>query len=109
MDECEARVDAFIAGGGATASIALFWVVYGPAMLSAPLGTSFRAMALLPLLAFIFGYGWWVMCIGMGVRLLFVRPRRYGWITVGLGALQFAAVPLAVELLMQARGIQWGS
>lgn len=78
-------------------------------MLSAPPGISFRAMALLPLLAFMFGYGRWVMCVVMGVRLLFIRPRHYGWITVGLGALQFVAVPLAMELLMRARGVEWSS
>jgi hypothetical protein len=109
VDADDSRVDTVMASGGAVASIAGFWAVYGPSLLSASPGDTFRPMALAPLLAFFFGYGWWILCLAMGVRQLFVRPRRYGWISVGFGALQFATVPLAMELLMRARGVGWAS
>jgi hypothetical protein len=66
-------------------------------------------MALVPLAAVVFGYSWWLGCLVTGVRQLFARPRRYGLVTLGIGAFQFAAGPLAMQLLMRARGIEWGS
>lgn len=109
MGAAESRIDTVIVGSGAAAAVAFFWAVYGPALLAAAPGSSFRPMALAPLLAFVLGYGWWMMCIVMGVRQLFVRPRRYGLVTISCGIVQFLAVPLAAELLMRARGIAWGS
>ena len=102
------RIDTALAGGGAVASVAFFWWVYG-GLASAPPGTSVRAMALLPLLGLMIGYGWWVVCLVMGVRQLLTRPRWYGLVTIGFSALEFLAVPVAVCLLMRARGIAWGS
>jgi len=66
-------------------------------------------MALLPLLSAVIGYGWWVGCLVAGVRQVFTRPRWYGLVTIGFGVLEFLAVPVAVWLLMRARGIEWGS
>ena len=108
MDVTGQRIDTALAGAGAVTSIAFFWWVYG-GLASAPPGTSVRAMAPLPLLGLVAGYGWWVVCFVMGVRQVFTRPRWYGLVTVGFSTLQFLAVPVAVWLLMRARGIVWGS
>lgn len=109
MDAYDSRMNTVVVSGGAVASIAGFWAVYGPALLSAVPGDTFRPMALAPLLAFFFGYNWWVMCLALGIRQWLSRPRWYGWISVGFGALQFVTVPLVMELLMRARGTGWAS
>jgi hypothetical protein len=66
-------------------------------------------MNLLAMLAVPFGYAWWIMCVAVGVRQLFVRPRYYGLVTIGFGVLQFATFQLAVWLLMGSRGIYWAT
>ena len=108
MDVTGQRIDTGLTGGGAVASVAFFWWVYG-GLVTAPPGTSVRAMALLPFLAAMVGYMFWLVCLVTGVRQLFTRPRWYGLVTIGFGALQFLAVPVAVWLVMRARGIDWGS
>ncbi len=50
----------------------------------------------------------WAVCLAVGIRQLFARPRWYGLVTIAIGALQFLAVPLAMWLVMRARGIEWG-
>jgi hypothetical protein len=97
-----------LSGGGTVASIALFWWVYGGLLTASP-GSSVRAMSLLPLLAILLGYGWWAVCLVTGVLQLFTRPRWYGLLTIGCSAIQFIAVPVAVWMVMRARGIVWGS
>ncbi|QEL18636.1 hypothetical protein [Limnoglobus roseus] len=66
-------------------------------------------MTPLPALTFLFGHACWLVCLALGVRQLFVRPRWYGLVTIGIGVLQFLAVPLAMWLVMRAQGIEWGS
>lgn len=108
MDVMGQRFETVLAGGGAVASTAFFWWVYG-GLASAPPGTSVRALALLPLLSLVLGYIWWLVCLVIGVRQLFTQPRWYGLVTIGFGVLQFLAVPLGMWLVMRARGIEWGS
>ena len=109
MDAAESRVETVLVGCGAAASTAFFWWVYGPGLLSAAPGTSIRAMAVLPALAGLLGYVGWVAWVFVGLRQLIARPRWYGLVTIGFGVAQFAAVPLAMQQLMRARGIEWGS
>jgi hypothetical protein len=110
MDACDSRITTIVTGCGAAASVALFAAVYGPAMASVPPGSGIKpGMNVLSLSAVMFGYGWWVMCVGYGVRQLLVRPRRYGLLTIGFGALQLAAVRLIEWWLMDSRGVYWAT
>ena len=108
MDVTGQRIETALAGGGTVASVAFFWWVYG-GLATAPPGASIRAMAPLPLLALLVGHVWWLVCLVTGARQLFTRPRWYGLVTIGFGAVQFLAVPVAARWLMNVRGIEWGS
>jgi hypothetical protein len=106
----ESRLTTIIAGCFAAASVAFFVAVYGPALASVTPGTGVKPGMNLPeMLAVTFGYAGWIPCVVMGVRQLFVRPRRYGLVTIGFGVLQFATFQLALWLLMGSRGIYWAT
>jgi hypothetical protein len=108
VDASESRLTTTMMGCLAAASVALFAAVYGPALSSVAPGSGIRhPFSLLPLLAYFFVMTWWMACIGMGVRQLFVRPRRYGLFTIGFGVLQLTAYRLTEWLLMGSRGIYW--
>ena len=109
MDASESRVMTVGMGCFATASVALFVVVYAPALSSVEPGRGVRPMTVLPLLAAGIGLGGWIPCVVMGVRQLFSKPRIYGVFTIGFGVLQVAAFRLAEWLLMGSRGIHWGT
>jgi hypothetical protein len=82
-------------------------VVYAPALSSVAPGSGVRPWNILLLLALMVGSGWWIMCVVVGVRQWFVRPRRYGLFTIGFGVLQLAAFLLTEWLLMGSRGLYW--
>src|SRR5262249_50171901 len=93
-------------GGFAVASVAAFAAVYGPSLSSFEPGSGIRPpFSIPPLLVLFFAKAWWMACIVMGVRQLFVRPRCYGLFTIGFGVLQLAAYQLTEWLLMGSRGI----
>lgn len=109
MDPSEARLNTLAIGCFSLASIVLFLVVYGPPALSAPPGTSWRPMTPLLLIAFVMGHWGWIPGIVMGIRQLFWKPRIYGIYIIGIGCAQFAGFQLVEWLLMDSRGITWGS
>lgn len=109
MDDGENRIGTIILACMSLASLGLFLAVYGPPALAAPPGTSFRAMSVVPLLALVFGWFFWVAPIVMGVLQLFRKPRVFGLLSIGIGVLHFIAIWLFQWLVMFRRGITWGS
>ena len=107
MDAGESRVTTIAMGCFAAASVAFFVAVYAPALSSVPPGSGVRPWTVLLMLAGFFGWNGWLACVVVGVRQLFVLPRRYGLYTIGSGALQLAAFRLTEWLLMGSRGIYW--
>ena len=107
MDASESRFTTIVMGCLAVASVAGFATVYAPTLLSIAPGSGVRPWAVLPLLTLMFVSGWWIACVVMGIRQLFVRPRRYGLFTIGFGAVQLAAFWLTHWLLMDSRGHYW--
>jgi hypothetical protein len=107
MDASESRLTTIACGCVAVASIAFFVAIYAPTLASVAPGEGVLPWSTLPLLAMVFGAGGWIPCIVMGLRQLFVRPRRYGIFTLGIGILQIAAFRLTEWLLMGSRGIYW--
>jgi len=107
MDASESRLTTVVMGCFAAASVAFFAAVYVPALSSVAPGSGIRPWSVIPLLAVFFGMNGWIACVVMGVRQLFVRPRRYGLFTVGFGVLQLAAYLLTEWLLLGSRGMYW--
>ena len=107
MDASESRFTTIVMGCIAGASVAGFAAVFAPTLLSIAPGSGIRPWGVLPLLTLMFGSGWWIACLVMGIRQLFVRPRRYGLYTIGFGALQLAAFGLTEWLLVGSRGHYW--
>ena len=107
MDAHESRVTTICMGCFAAASVGFFAAVYAPALSSVEPGSSIRPMTVLLLLAAFFGMNAWMACVGIGVRQLFVRPRRYGLYSIGFGVLQFVGFQFTEWLLMGSRGIYW--
>jgi hypothetical protein len=110
MDASESRLTTIVIGCFAVASVAFFVAVYAPALASVTPGTGIKPGMNLPeMLAVPIGYAGWIPCVAMGVRQLFVQPRRYGLVTISFGVLQFATFQLALWLLMGSRGIYWAT
>ena len=107
MDASESRLTTIGVGCFAAASVAFFAAVYAPALSSVAPGSSIRPMTVLLLLAAFFGMHGWLLCVVVGVRQLFVRPRRYGLFSIGFGVLQFAAYQLTEWLLLGSRDLYW--
>lgn len=107
MDASESRFATIVMGCVAAASVAFFVVIYAPALSSLPPGSGVRPWSILPLLALMFASGWWVMCVVMGIRQLFVQPSHYGLFTIGFGVLQLAAFVFIEWLLIGSRGLYW--
>ena len=109
MNERETRSVTLFLACFSLASIGLFLLVYAPAALSATPGTSLRAMAALPLIVAILAVWGWVPAIAIGLRQLLCRPRTYGVLSIGIGLVHLLSYRLAQWLLMDLRGIHWGS
>jgi hypothetical protein len=109
MDERELRMHTVGVACFSFACILFFVSVYAPAALSARPGTSFRPMTVVPLLAAAFGFGGWIPAVVMGIRQLFWRPRVYGFLSIGVGIAHYGCFRAAEWLLMDTRGIQWGT
>ena len=107
MDASESRVTTIAMGCFAVASVAFFAAVYGPALSSVAPGSSVRPWSVLLLLAGLLGMNGWTACVVIGLRQLFVRPRRYGLFTIGFGVLALAASRFTEWLLMGSRGLYW--
>jgi hypothetical protein len=108
VDASESRLTTIGMGCFAATTVALFAAVYAPTLSAVAPGSAIRPpMSILPALLLWFAMIWWMPCIVMGVRQLFVSPRRYGLFTIGFGVLQFAAYQLTEWLLMGSRGIYW--
>jgi hypothetical protein len=108
MDSSESRNETIILGCMSVASIALFVWVYSP-LLWLPPNRSIRPMTCLSLCSIVFPAAFWIICLGMGVRQLFVKPRRYGLISIGIGVLQLATFVFLEWWLIRSRGHAWGS
>jgi len=106
-DASASRVTTIGMGCFAAGSVAFFAAVYAPALSSIAPGSSVRPWTVLLLLALFFGIWGWLPCVVLGVRQLFVRPRRYGLYTIGFGVLQWAAYQFTEWLLMGSRGLYW--
>jgi hypothetical protein len=93
----------------AVASIAAFVIVYAPALLEMSPGRSVRAMS--PLLLFTLLLAWfgWFPCVVAGIQQLLRGATRYGLLSLAIGACQILAYRVVQWLLMDSRGIQWGS
>lgn len=109
MQGRDTRIWTLIVGCFSLASVVSFLIVYAPEAFAATPGTRFRAMAPVPLLAAVWAVWGWLPGLVIGTRQLFWRPRVYGLISIALSALQFACFRLAQWLLMDLRGITWGS
>ena len=107
MDASQSRWTTIGAGCYAAASVAFFAAVYAPTLSSLPPGSSVRPWSVVPLLAVFLGMSGWLVCLVTGISQLFVRPRRYGLFTIGLGVLQLTAYQLTEWLLMGSRGLYW--
>jgi hypothetical protein len=107
MDASESRLTTIGLGCFAAASVAFFAAVYAPALSSLPPGSGVRPWSVLLLLAAFLGMSGWLPCVVMGVRQLFVRPRRYGLYTIGFGAVQLVGYRLTEWLLIGSRGMYW--
>jgi hypothetical protein len=108
-DASETRIWTIALGCFSLATILLFLVVYAPEAMTARPGASWRPMTPLPLIAALFGIGGWIPGVVMGLRQLFWRPRSYGVISIAIGCAQFASFQFVEWLLMDSRGITWGS
>jgi len=109
MNDGTNRTETIIYGVFSLASVRSFLVVYGPSVLTAPPGSSFRAMSVLPVLALVLGFYGWRMRIVAGIRQLFRKPRLKGCVSITVGMLHFVTILLFQWLLMDRRGIEWGS
>jgi len=107
MDARESRLTTILMSCLAAASIAFFVVIFAPPLLKLPPGSGIRPWSIPTLLALMFGSGWWIGCVVMGIRQLFVRPRRYGLFTIGFGVLHLAAFEFIEWLLVRSRGHYW--
>jgi hypothetical protein len=107
MDATGSRVTTIGMGCFAVATIVFFVAVFAPALSSLEPGSGVRPWSVLTLLALFLASSAWLACLVAGVRQLFVRPCRYGLITIGIGVLQFAAHQFTEWLLMGSRGLYW--
>jgi hypothetical protein len=109
MDASESRATTIGLACFAATSVALFVVIYAPALSTVAPGRGIRPMTLLPLFVAALGLGGWIPCVVIGVRQLFSKPRYYGLLSIGIGALQRLSFRLVEWLLMDQRGIHWGT
>src|SRR5262245_11427544 len=108
MDASESRFHTIWMSGFAVATVVAFAAIYGPELALLEPGSAVRPpFDIWSLLVWFFAMTWWLPCVVMGVRQLFVRPRRDGLYTIGFGVLQLAATQLTQWLLMGSRGIYW--
>lgn len=107
MDAGESRVTTFGVGVWAVASVAVFAAVYSPALASIEPGSGVRPWGALPLAAGLCGWAGWLPCVVAGACQLVARPRYYGLLSIGLGALQLIAFRLLEWELMGSRGLYW--
>jgi hypothetical protein len=92
----------------AVVSIVAFVALYGPPLLATAPGSGVKPpMHVVGLLVFVLANIWWLPCVVMGVRQLFVRPRRYGLITIGFGVLHLTAYRVIEWHLVWSRGLYW--
>jgi hypothetical protein len=109
MDERELRMQTLCLACFSFACIVFFISVYAPGARSARPGASLRPMTIVTLLAAAFGSAGWIPAIVMGIRQLFRKPRRYGFLSIGVGIVHYGCFRAAQWLLMDIRGIHWGT
>lgn len=109
MEAGESRATTIGLACFAAASVALFVVVYAPALSSIGPGRGIRPMTAWLLLVAALGLGGWIPCVVIGARQLLSRPRYYGLLSIGIGALQRVGFRLIEWVLMDRRGIHWGT
>jgi hypothetical protein len=94
-------------GAFALGSVALFAVVFAPALAGLEPGSGVRPWGGLPLIAVFVGSSGWLACAIAGACQLLARPRWYGLLTLAFGALQLLAFRLTEWALMGSRGLYW--
>ena len=108
MSATESKWTAVGMGCFAVVSLVAFVVVYGPALLAVAPGSGVKPpMHPVGLAIWFFANAWWLACVGMGVRQLFVRPRKYGLISIGFGALHLTAYRIIEWYLVWSRDLYW--
>ena len=93
----------------AVASVLLFSAAYTHALWHVAPNQSIRPMTMWLLFCAVLGMGGWIPCVILGIRQLFVRPRVYGLISIGVGLVQVMGYQAAHWLILGSRGLYWGS